>query len=244
MDNFLDKYIESFKSIVTVKEYDEAFQELIELLPEEGYAEQVCQGVKKKGSYIKNRFSDEANKEKMLLAKDNLLEYLYKISKSGKRKNDVEGIEKYLRNFYMFLEALTERTPDKRSSFSEDILQRIKINNEYDLQHLLYAALKPLYPDIRREVVEDSGTGAVRSDIVIPTLNLILETKCTRGNMSLKKLTEEIEADIFHYQSEQIIFYVYDKEKIIHEKQNYEDNFNRIFDGKTVRMVVQQPINI
>lgn len=86
MDNFLDKYIESFKSIVTVKEYDEAFQELIELLPEEGYAEQVCQGVKKKGSYIKNRFSDEANKEKMLLAKDNLLEYLYKISKNGNRK--------------------------------------------------------------------------------------------------------------------------------------------------------------
>lgn len=42
------------------------------------------------------------------------------------------------------------------------------IQNEYDLQHLLYAALKPLYPGIRKEVSKDSGIGTVREDIFIP----------------------------------------------------------------------------
>ena len=33
--------------------------------------------------------------------------------------------------------------------------------------------------------------------------------------MSLKKLTEEIEADIVHYKANDIYFYIYDKEKNI-----------------------------
>lgn len=48
------------------------------------------------------------------------------------------------------------------------------------MQHLLYAVIKPLYPDIRKEVTEDSGAGAIRSDIRIPSLNTIIEAKCTR----------------------------------------------------------------
>ena len=59
-----------------------------------------------------------------------------------------------------------------------------------DLQHLLYAALRPLYEDIREEVTEDSGVGAVRSDLKIPSLNAVIEAKCSRKSMNLKSLTE------------------------------------------------------
>ena len=82
------------------------------------------------------------------------------------------------------------------------------IQNEYDLQHLLYAALKPLYPGIRKEVSKDSGIGTVREDIFIPDLDVVLEAKCTRDSMTLKKLIEEIEADIVHYQ-EKIFSFMY-----------------------------------
>ena len=35
---------------------------------------------------------------------------------------------------------------------------------------------------------------------------LYWKQKCTRANMSLKKLTEEVEADIVHYNAELIYF--------------------------------------
>lgn len=41
----------------------------------------------------------------------------------------------------------------------------------------------------------------------------MIEIKCTRENMKLKKLTEEIEADIIHYSAKNIYFFLYDKEK-------------------------------
>ena len=76
-------------------------------------------------------------------------------------------------------------------------MQEIRIENEYDLQHLLFAALKPLCLDARKEVTEDSGVGAVRSDIKIPSVNTVIEAKCTRNTMNLKKLTEEIELTLY-----------------------------------------------
>ena len=123
-------------------------------------------------------------------------------------------------------------------------MKKIQIENEYDLQHLLYAVIKPLYPDARREVSDDSGVGTVRSDIIILSLNTIIEAKCTRTSTNLKKLTEEIEADIVHYKADYIFFYIYDKEKIIKDRHAFETNFNRSFDGKEVRIIILQPVNM
>ncbi len=71
-------------------------------------------------------------------------------------------------------------------------------------------------------MTEDSGVGAVRSDIKIPSVNTVIEAKCTRKTMNLKKLTEEIEADIVHYDADYIYFYIYDREKIIKDKYTFE----------------------
>ena len=90
--------------------------------------------------------------------------------------------------------------------------------------------------------MEDTGCGTVRSDIKIPSLNTVVETKCTRTNMNLKKLTEEIEADIVHYQADYIYFYIYDKEKIIKNRQAFQRTFNRMFDGKQIEVIILQPI--
>ena len=79
--------------------------------------------------------------------------------------------------FIFFLEAFREAKPDKRASLTTENLQKIQIENEYDLQHLLYAVIKPLCPDARREVNDDSGVGTVRSDIKILSLNTIIEAK-------------------------------------------------------------------
>ena len=132
--------------------------------------------------------------------------------------------------------------PHKKATLNSEVLQNIQIKNEYDLQHLLYAVIRPLYTDARIEVTEDTGCKAVRSDIKIPSLNTIVETKCTRESMNLGKLAEEIEADIVHYNADHIYFYVYDKQKIIRDRKAFETTFNKNFDGKQIEVIVQQPI--
>ena len=85
MDNILGTFIEKIRCVATEKEYDEVVQQLNQTLYEEGYSEEICQEIKYKQKYIKNRFSDEMNREKMLTAKENLLDYLYMISRREKR---------------------------------------------------------------------------------------------------------------------------------------------------------------
>ena len=48
-------------------------------------------------------------------------------------------------------------------------------------------------PEPNSSARPDSGVGVIRSDLKIPGLNLVLETKCTSEKSRLKKLTEEIE---------------------------------------------------
>ena len=73
-------------------------------------------------------------------------------------------------------------------------MSALKIENEYDVQHLLFAYLKPLYPMARTEVNQDTGYATVRTDISLDS-ETVIEVKCTRPSMQLGKLKEEIAAD-------------------------------------------------
>lgn len=235
------------KLIETVEEYEAFNHRLIQDLQQEKFDSGMIQSIRNKGMYMTNVFSDTVTKKNMLRAKENLLFYLESVSSEnqGNFSKFSDGyLEIYLSNFYLFLEAFKEMIPDKRASLTVDDLQKIKIENEYDLQHLLYAALRPLYGDIRREVTEDSGVGAIRSDLKIPSLNAVIEAKCSRKSMNLKMLTEQIEADIVHYKADSIYFYVYDKEKIIKDRAAFETCFNRNFDGKRIRIIILQPVSL
>lgn len=245
MNSLLRNYMKELKLVETVEEYEAFIHRLIENLLQEKFDYEIIQSIRNKGKYMTNEFSDLATRKNMLRAKENLLFYFESIlsENQGKKFSD-SPLEKYLNNFYLFLEAFKEMIPDKRASLTIENLQKIKIENEYDLQHLLYAALKPLYDDIRKEVTEDSGVGAIRSDLQIPSLNAVIEAKCSRKSMNLKVLTEQIEADIVHYKAESIYFYIYDKEKIIKDRHAFETCFNRNFDGKKVRIIILQPVNM
>ena len=92
----------------------------------------------------------------------------------------------------------------------------------------------------RIEVSEDSGYGTVRTDIFIDTEHVI-EVKCTRKNMKLKKLVEEIEADMVHYGAENIYFLIYDKEKIIENPMVFKKTYEEKIKGKNIHIIIQQP---
>ena len=92
----------------------------------------------------------------------------------------------------------------------------------------------------RAEVSEDTGYGTVRTDIFLDT-NHVIEVKCTRKNMSLKKLTEEIEADMIHYNAENIYFFLYDKEKIIENPMVFKKCYEEKIKEKKVYIIIHQP---
>ena len=100
--------------------------------------------------------------------------------------------------------------------------------------------MKPLYPLARLEVSEDTGYGTVRTDILLDS-DRVIEVKCSRDSLKLKKLTEEIEADIVHYSASQIYFFVYDKEKIIKDPLNLKETYEKIMKEKKIHIVIHQP---
>ena len=121
-------------------------------------------------------------------------------------------------NYYLFLESLLERPPHKRGGIRKEQLSALMIQNEYDVQYLLYAYLKPLYPLARAEVSEDTGYGMVRTDIFLDSEHVI-EAKCTRNSMRLKKLTE----------------------KIIENPQLFRNTCENKVKGKQIHIVIHQP---
>lgn len=76
------------------------------------------------------------------------------------------------------------------------------IDNEYHVQNLLYTVLRPIFPDLlEEECIESIGHKHPRLDLLIPSLDLIIEAKFIRKNVSFAKITEELAADATLYRT-------------------------------------------
>ena len=128
---------------------------------------------------------------------------------------------------------------EKCSNGIKDHLTGFKIENEYDLQKLMFSALSVVYPDARIEVVQDSGHHSLRKDIVIDSEAAVIELKCSRKGMTERSLSEEIASDIIHYGTDKLYFFIYDKEDVIANAVSFIRSYEEInVDGKSVRLVI------
>lgn len=193
--------------------------------------------LEKRAYYLPNEYSEKDNRERMEDAKNRIIEYLTGILNNC---TDEKLLIQVLENYYLFLENLFERETHKRGGIQKSQLGCLKIKNEYDVQHLLYAYLKPLYPMARLEVNEDTGYSTVRTDIFLDS-DHVIEVKCTRNSMTLKKLTEEIEADMVHYSAKSICFFLYDKAKIIDNPLNFKAVYEEKMKNKQIHIIIHQP---
>lgn len=198
---------------------------------------QYLRELEQRAYYPINEYSDKETRNNLEAAKTRVIEYLEEIITDSPTDDRLLTI---LDNYYLFLESLLERQPHKRGGIQKEHLSGLKIQNEYDVQHLLYAYLKPLYPLARAEVSKDTGYGTVRTDIFLDPEHII-EVKCTRNSMKLKNLTEEIEADMVHYSAEHIYFFIYDKEKIIENPQLFRNTYENKVKEKQIHIVIHQP---
>lgn len=79
-------------------------------------------------------------------------------------------------------------------------IQPLSFGNEYDVQDLLHALLRPWISDIRPEEFTPSYAGSsTRMDFLLPAHELVIETKIVRDRAHAKKVGDELIIDIEHY---------------------------------------------
>ena len=153
-------------------------------------------------------------------------------------------VGRILRNFHKHLEEMYQRPVHGRGSLKKEDLDKIKIGNEYDVQRILFSLLRPVFPLARVEVCSDGGYSGTRFDILIDEYDIVIEVKCTRQSMGERTLTEEVGADIYHYDRKHIMFLIFDKEKIISNIDAFESNYTKKFRDKDVGTYIVQPVTI
>lgn len=101
----------------------------------------------------------------------------------------------------------------------------LKIENEYDVQRLMYPVIRSIFADARLEETQDSGHHMVRKDIVIDSQDIVVELKCSGKAVTERRISEEIAADIVHYGNKHILFYIYDKEDVIKNAVDFQKSY-------------------
>ena len=232
------------------QEYDNWCCEIKKYLKQEGFSEEIQQEMQIKMWYVTNEFSKEETRKSIMIAIKAVIECLEENDRAQDRKKvtdrEIVLLEQILNNFYLYYRSMFQNPLHKKAALSMNDLKKIRIENEYDLQRMLYALLVPVFPMIRQEVESNNGYSGMRADLYLQEQDVIIETKCTRGSMNEKKLTEELGADGFHYQANIIFFFVYDKNNIIKNPDAFKAAFAREQEknGKTIKVILLQPMEL
>lgn len=219
-------------------------------MKENDFSDKEQEEVKVYMHYTKNEYSENDTKLSLKKAIEDTIQFFeekrFVSKKESAKQEDVFLVERVLNNFYMYYRAMYKESVHKKGTLTNEMLAAIQIGNEYDLQRMLYSILRPIFPNIRQEVYNDNGYGGMRADIYLEDCDLIIETKCTRGSMSEKKLMEELGADGFHYNVSNVYFLVCDKMGIIKNPDAFKSAFERDLkrDGKTVKVYIMQAIEL
>jgi len=252
----IKEQIELLKNLNAIEELENAFNQINNtILQEVLNSNEVLAQIKSKEIYVKNEYSRIKTKESIIKSKERVIDYLEELSMeidniSSTLDHEISQevtitiIKRILNNFYAHIETMYEQPPHGKAGITKEKLDNIKIVNEYDVQRILYSLIKPIFPEARVEVSNDTGFSTVRYDVFIEMYSIIIEVKCTRKSMTERSLTEEIGSDIVHYQYSNIFFFIYDKEKIIKNKTTFKNTYNKSFDEKNINTIIIQPVSL
>ncbi|WP_300347748.1 hypothetical protein [Clostridium sp.] len=255
---FLEEKIKELYMVDNVESIDKLLKEITSNMKEYVYSINLISDLRKNTDYIKSDFSKLKNEENIRKARDRTLLFLEDLKMyfreerynliDYKTKLDEETsiliLKRILNNFYSHIKSMYIDKVHGRGTIKQENLEKIKIGNEYDVQRILYSLIKPIFPDARTEVVDDESVTSVRYDIEIESCNTVIEVKCTRPSLSERNLNEELGADSFHYSRKNIMFFIYDKENIISNIEEYKKVYNNKFNNKLLDIVIIQPVNL
>lgn len=113
----------------------------------------------------------------------------------------------------------------------------ININDEHDLQDVLFSILKLFISDIRPEdYIPSSAGGNSRVHFLLPEYGLIIETKMTNKSLQDKQVGEQLIIDFGRYKQKDgynhLMCFVYDKETNIRNPIGLIKDLERLSDEK------------
>lgn len=116
--------------------------------------------------------------------------------------------------------------------------------SEYDVQDLLHALLRPWIGDIRPEEFTPSYAGSsTRMDFLLPSYELVIETKIVRDRSHAKRIGDELIIDIEHYrkhpQCKTLWCVVYDPDGYITNAEGLKGDLDGSRDSKDGTVVVK-----
>ncbi len=116
-------------------------------------------------------------------------------------------------------------------------------SDEYDVQDLLRALLRVHFDDVRPEEWNPSYGGvASRSDLLIKSEKLVIETKMTRKNLGQREVIEELTVDKAQYRThpdcETLVCFVYDPEKRLTNPSALESDLSEVEERLATKVVV------
>lgn len=140
-----------------------------------------------------------------------ILEYVNKDYIGVKEKMTItqeEKLDLIFNNFHKMVKKLRDRYDDRTT---------VDVQDEYDVQDLLYAILQLFFEDIRKEEWIPSYAGSSsRMDFLLKNEKIVIEVKKTRNTMKDKDLGEQLIIDIEKYKAHpdcnQLVCFVYDPE--------------------------------
>lgn len=226
------------KEAATSSEFSDAIHAICTYMKQQQMDPDNWQHLTELAYYQVNEYSQRETLKNMAQAQKRVTQYLETILAKQCEKDSL--LYQVLEHFYDYLDAMRNRQPHQKAGIAKEVYDQMIIENEYDIQFLLYAYLKPLFPQIRDEVSEDAGYKTVRPDFIIDEDHMI-EVKCTRKNMTEKQLLEQIEADITHYDYKNIYFYIYDKDHIIDNASAFKKYLQKQYGNKMVYVSIEQP---
>jgi hypothetical protein len=138
------------------------------------------------------------------------------------------------RRFPLFVERLQTRQRGRLPFVLDD---------EYDVQDILYAILKLHFDDVRPEEVTPSYAGnASRVDFFLPRERVIVEAKMTRNNLGQKEVANQLAIDAARYAQmptvDTLICLVYDPERKCANPRTLENDLEASASRLKVRAIV------
>lgn len=121
-----------------------------------------------------------------------------------------------------------------------------EITCEQDVQDLLFAVMKPIFPDARdEEYTKKHGNKSKRVDFSIPEISTVIEAKYVRNASHANNISDELKVDVESYHThpdcDDLIAVIWDGESHITDRSNFKNDLSgsRSFDGTEFEVEVK-----
>lgn len=119
----------------------------------------------------------------------------------------------------------------------------LDVKDEYDVQDLFHALLRIFFDDVRPEEWTPNYAGkSSRMDFLLPTEQLVIEVKKTRGGLDAKEIGSQLIEDIARYKKhpscKKLVCFVYDPERRVANPCGIENDLSGNNSGLEVQVII------